>query len=45
MEEGGFTLVKAEVESNVNRIKTRDSITGTTILGISQEKAKDFFEK
>ncbi len=44
MEQDGFTLVEADV-GNANRIKTRDGHTGTTILGVSQEKAKEFFEQ
>ena len=35
MEADGFTLVEAQDENNQNRVKVRDSDTGTTILGIS----------
>jgi hypothetical protein len=45
MEEDGFTLVEAADEQNVNRIKTRDDIIGTTIQGITQEKAREIWEK
>ncbi len=44
MEQDGFTLVTAE-DTNPNRIKVRDGVTGTTINGISQEKAKAIFEE
>ena len=44
MEADGFTLVKAG-EQNLNRVKTRDDPMGTTIIGISQEKAKELWER
>lgn len=43
MEEDGFTLVTAD-DLNPNRIKVRDGATGTTILGVTVARAKEFYE-
>ncbi len=46
MEADGFTLVQAADEAlNQSRVKVRDQETGTTIIGIKPEKAKEIWEQ
>lgn len=46
MEADGFTIVQAADEAlNQSRVKVRDSETGTTIIGIKPERAKEIWEQ